>query len=212
MYLNDGVIAYDDRKEIEMQKIARATPFEAASLSRVWQHTQNRNVGILTAHRAGNDVATNNRHNAELAAAIRASGLGYLKVKGRYVENYGTPDAKNVDENSYLVVGKEGDDNGQLKGFLKQQGQKFDQDSVLYKPYDDESAYLIGTNNADFPGYGNEHPVGKWHPNKMAEFHSVLFPGKSFTFEAAMANPRKYEKIGFYKQRSFSARGEESEF
>ena len=65
---------------------------------------------------------------------IRLKGFGFLNVRGRYVENYGTVRARSIDEHGFLVFGS-ADDSGNLKGFLRKYGRKFDQDAVVHKGY-----------------------------------------------------------------------------
>ena len=100
------------------------TLLDESSLGRVLQHTKGRNIGMITAHRGENSAEENNARNKELEGHIRKAGFGFIKVKGRYIENHGTPEARAVDEHSYLVVGKKGDDGGHLLGFWKRHGEK----------------------------------------------------------------------------------------
>ena len=155
------------------------------SLSRIHQHTQNRTIGMVTSDRAGMKPAELESRRKTLEAAIREAGYGYINVKGRYIEGFGTKDAKPVDEHSFLIVGEEGrDQNEELKTFLTSLGMRFGQDSVLYKPYDSESATLIGTNKGGYPGLGVESDIGKWHPNKMSEFQTALRGNRTFMFSS----------------------------
>ena len=155
-----------------------------SSLSRVYSHTKDRNIGMITAHRGENSTEENNERNAELARHIRNAGYGYIKVKGRYVENHGTPQARNVDEDSFLVIGKKGDDKDNLKTFLLKHGEKYNQDSILHKNYNETTAKLYGTKEGSWPGKGKEHNAGEWHPSRAGEFHSVMKGSKTFTFES----------------------------
>jgi len=181
------------------------TGLNESSLSRVFTHTQGRNIGMMTAHRGEHTAEENKQRNHELEGDIRKHGFGFTHVKGRYIENHGTPQARAVDEHSYLIHGKKGDDKGELKNFLTKHGEKYGQDSVLHKAHDSEHAHLIGTREGGFPGKGNTHDVGQWHPNRTGEFHSVMTgrhgKGRTFTFES----------IQFLTPVSFSSR-EEAEF
>jgi hypothetical protein len=177
------------------------TLFNESSLGRVYQHTQGRNIGMITAHRGENSADENKSRNSELEGHIRKAGYGFVKVKGRYIENHGTDKAKAVDEHSYLVIGKKGDDKGQLKGFLKKHGQNYGQDSILHKSHDSEEASLHGTKEGGFPGKDKDHSVGKFHPNRASEFHTAMKGGKTFAFES----------VQFITPLSFFSR-EETEF
>jgi hypothetical protein len=166
------------------------------------QHTQNSNVGIITAHRGTLDAATNKSRNSALAGDIRKAGYGFAHIRGRYIENYGKPDARPVDEHSFLVIGKKGNDSGNLKGTLKHLGKKYDQDSVLHKAHNEPHANLIGTKEGTFPGEGKEHNVGQFHANRFSEFHSMLKDNKKgFTFE-------EWNEFAVYNPITFSSRTE----
>ena len=162
---------------------------DEGSLSRLWKHTTERNIGMLTAYRGRYPVSENKTRNAKLQADIRAAGFGFFRVEGHYIEGYGSAVEKDVKEQSFLVIGEMGNDNGKLKGFLKKWGAKYNQDSVFYKSFDNKGM-LIGTqskdedgNAVDFPGMGKEYMVGDFHPMKMGQFYSKM-KGKPFVFES----------------------------
>ncbi len=162
-------------------------------LSRVLQHTKERNIGMITAHRGVHTPEENKERNELLKADIKDNGYGYKHVKGVYVENHGKADAKPVEEHSFLVIGKKGNDSGALKGFLKKHGTKYDQDSILHKAHDDDDAHLIGTNDTGYPGKDKEANVGKFHPDRAGEFYSKL-KGKDYTFESVEFYEPEYSK------------------
>ena len=162
---------------------------DEASLVRLWQHTQERNIGIITAYRGRYPVSENKKRNAQLQAEIRSAGFGFYKVEGHYIEGYGSEVSKDVKEQAFLVIGDKGNDNGKLKGILKKLGTKYNQDSVLYKSFDGKGM-LIGTqgkdedgNAVEFPGMGNEVSVGDFKPMKVSQFYSRM-KGKPFVFES----------------------------
>jgi hypothetical protein len=163
---------------------AQSVPLEEANLARLHHHIENANIGIITAHRGNLRPHENVARNRELEGHIRKAGYGFFHVDGNYIENYGTPTARTVGERAYLVVGKNGDDHGELKGFLKKHGEAYDQDSVLYKAAGEPEAKLIGTSKREdnWPAYGTEESVGTWHPNRAGEFHSQLHNKKTFQF------------------------------
>lgn len=154
-----------------------------SSLSRIHQHTQDRNIGMITAHRGENTPEQNKAANRELENNIKAAGHGYVKVKGRYLENHGTAQERPVDENSFLVIGKKGDDSGELKNFLLKHGEKHGQDSILHKGHDEPTAKLHGTKEGGWPGKGEEQDVGEFHPNRAGEFHTAMKGKRTFAFE-----------------------------
>jgi hypothetical protein len=176
-----------------------------SSLARIHEHTQNRHIGIFSAQRGEHSAQENERADAALRDDARKHGLGFVRMHGAYTEDKGGPNERQVHERSIMVFGhKEGDDNGHLKGFLLKHGQKYKQDSVLYKPHNEKNAHLIGTKEGAWPGKGEKHDLGPWHPNRTPEFHSVLRhpkSGKTFAFE----------EFRFVNEVSFSSR-KETEF
>lgn len=156
-------------------------------LSRIQAHADNRNMGMITAHRGEYSSKENGERNKELEGKIRAGGYGFVKVRGRYTENYGTKNAKSVDEHSYMILGKKGPDDGALLDFLKQHGSHYKQDSILHKAHNEDTAKLHGTKEGGFPGMGQTHDVGTFHPSRAGEFHSVMKNKKTFAFETIRA-------------------------
>lgn len=163
---------------------------DEASLVRLYQHTVDRNIGIVTAFRGRYTLPENRTRNGKLISDIRAAGFGYYKMQGHYIEGHKTANEKDVHEESYFIIGEKGNDSGKLKGFLKKAGAKYNQDSILYKPFDKKDAVLIGTqatdedgNSVDFPGLGKEVSVGEFKPMKINQFYSKM-RGKTFVFES----------------------------
>ena len=163
-----------------------------SSLSRIYQHTIGRELGIITAFRNRHTKSKNLSRNRTLAGVLRDAGYGYIKLEGHWAEGYGTSKVVDTHEESLLVIGEEY--NSGLKGLLKELGVRFNQDAVLFKPFDSEVAVLIGTSDEDedgneilFPGLGKEITAGKWHPNKVGEFYSKMRSGKTFVFETIIS-------------------------
>lgn len=171
-----------------------------SSLSRIWQHSQERTIGIVTGFRGERSLPENLAVNRKIENEIRAAGLGFVHVQGHYTENIGTPDAKKVVEKSFLVIST-ANDNGKLKGFLKKVA-KFSnpvQDSVLYKEAG-KKAVLIGTSPKNsWPAYGQEAVIGDWRPNKIADFYTKMRGHRSFTFESVEGDPNIFTMA--YKKR-----------
>lgn len=156
-----------------------------SSLGRIFQHSKNSNIAIMTAHRGEFDAKENEKRNRELASLIRANKFGYVPVTGYYVENQGQEDEQKVQEKSFLIISSK-DDGGRLKGFVKKMGAKFNQDSVLYKNADDEDAFLIGTVAGRWPGKDVEHRAGKFVPQKIGMFYTKMRNHRTFVFESVV--------------------------
>lgn len=143
----------------------------------------NRAVGMISAERGHLSPDENEHRSNTLHSELKAAGHKVTPVQGGYVENHGTPQAKEVSERSFLVMHKKtGDDNGAVKNTLTRLGKKYDQDSILHKPHNSDIASFHGTNKAEFPGYGKQVPVGKKQPYKGGQYFTQMPNGKRFTF------------------------------
>lgn len=122
---------------------------DEASLSRILTHLDTRNVGIITAFRGGSAEALeiNRARNRELQTMIRKKGFGYLRLKYQWIENEGTPEEIPVIEESFFVIGSDGDDNGKLKGFLRTTMDTYKQEAAIFKPWDSTTANLMYRND-----------------------------------------------------------------
>ena len=142
---------------------------EMSSLSRVWRHMEKYDAAFISAERDNPQEQTNcmeasspqhkNRlRTRDLKAALLGRGYGVTAVSGNYIEHFETPQAVEVAENSFFVVNLENSQTFMQE--LERLGEYFCQDSVLLVPVD-ENAYLLGTNNNDFPGYGLSVVIGR---------------------------------------------------
>lgn len=141
------------------------------SLNRSVHWLNNRNCAILTAWRGNYNRSENNKRNQELQHALRGFGFGVIRVKGCYPEI-----GKEVDkENSFLVIDLE--DTPDFREIIYEHSERYEQDNFLYKPVDEEKAYLIGTND----NYGKDKVeyIGVLHINKFdAEQYSEIGSGR----------------------------------
>ena len=159
-----------------------------SSLSRLYRHMMNHETAIITAFRNDpsdelkcTDVSevgevegentvqqTNERRNRVLKATLLSLKYGVTKVDGSYIEDFETPAAYEVAEESFFVVNLQDD-----PGFIDQiskLGEKFCQDAVLIVPRGAEGAYLFGTNNSEFPGFGQRIEAGNLSFGREKEF------------------------------------------
>lgn len=160
-----------------------------SSLSRIYKHIQEHDCVVITAFREDTEDAAkctekaiiggeNKERNKDLKAALLGLGYGVTKVDGSYIENYNTEIAKEVKEDSFFCVNLK-DDPSFLEN-MAMLGEKFCQDSILVFPRGGEDSYLLGTNNADFPGYGATEILGDFLGGQEAEFMSRI-KGRPFT-------------------------------
>lgn len=155
---------------------------ESYSLGRVLFHTINSNVAVLTAHKSHLITEQNNIRNEILKQKIKDAGYGYIRIRSN--EQVLDTEARKLNEVSLLVIGLRGRDDGQLLNQAKIWGEEYDQVAILHKFYNSKEGFLHGTSrdSDDWPKYGEAEPVGRFHPNKIAEFYSTLTSGKPFTF------------------------------
>jgi len=128
-----------------------------SSLSRLWKHMKEHDAGTITAYRdkefddSGNIVKTytkkdNKARNKLLFAKLNKYGV--TSVKGAYIENYGSSEAKEVGEAVYFVVDLK--DTGKLEKDLRKLGTMFNQDSILFIPKGENKGFLWGTKNDEY--------------------------------------------------------------
>ena len=116
-----------------------------------------RNCAILSAWRGTYSRKENDKRNKELQQSLRSLGYGVIRVMGCYAE-IGKPIEK---ENSFIAFDLSDTDN--FMENIYNLSEHYDQDCFLYKPIDEETAYLIGTN--DDYGKGKIDLVGYLHIN-----------------------------------------------
>lgn len=106
-----------------------------ASMSRLISHLETNDVAFITSFRHDLTKAENLRRNKQLALDIHNMGLGYIRVKGGYLEEpeADEAEAKTVIEDSYAIIHKPINNKSQDDFFNEMLGLcgKYDQDSVL---------------------------------------------------------------------------------
>ena len=195
-----------------------------ASLSRIWSQALKHQTGTISGFRYAPDcgdgkpytLADNKRRNSILKAKLLKQGFGVTSVKGTYIENYGTPEAREVDEESFFVVDIK--DTGKLKSALIALGTEFEQDSITFAEAG-EAYYLISTNEcpSGYPGSGKigvSAKLGK--PNygkkefadedgevKPAEFFSKI-KNRPFVFRESVQDVHVLSQLSLSEVRSVS--------
>lgn len=166
----------------------RSVELIESGLSRIHKAIKKHDYGIITAYRYAPECGTgepytydqNQKRNSHLLSKLRARGYGVTAIKGSYIENYGSANAREVGENSFFVVDIQ--DSGNLRDDLLKLGEEFEQDSIIFGSAG-ETGSLIGTNNCPtgYPGYHNEVPQGGAVFGKTGEFMSRV-KGRPFVF------------------------------
>lgn len=169
-----------------------------SSLSRLWRHMQDHDSGIITTYRHEEYDKNNkdkivktytkkeNKARNKLLYAKLSQKYDITKVKGSYIENYGSSKAHEVGEMVWFVVDK--NDTRNLEKDLRKLGQEFNQDSILYIPKGGKEGILIGTkkdkysNYYAYPDYGNKKKLLNAIWGKEGEFMTKMH-GRPFYFK-----------------------------
>jgi len=180
------------------------------SLNRVIHHFGRYDTGIITAFRSGlgqhidpktgdafpdamnRQLAINHKNNTTLKLAIRDAGFSFFPVIGHYYE--ATEAGKQlVEEESLFVIDKDGKKN--LREFLENQGRKYNQDSVLFKPAG-SNPVLIGTNDtAGWIQNGEVSALGAEAFNQPADVYSKLHGNRTFHFKSVQVEDHVFDDI-----------------
>ena len=173
-----------------------------SGLSRMRQHMMEHDTALMSAFRSylkdkdGNEIKVTRKQNMKRTSQLKAElGKKYniTVVQGKYIEDYGTPKAKEVGEVTFFVVDQ--DDSGNLEKDIIKAGIDMEQDSVLFIEKGAKNGRLHGTNDADFPGFGEVVPVG--HPvfGKSGEFMTKV-KGRPFVLKEVIITEHKVPQLG----------------
>jgi hypothetical protein len=175
------------------------------------------NVGLITAYRPELTLAENQARDRELRADLYCFGLYH--VRGRYVENYLSPDARPDDVHGYLVIGNS-DDSGNLKGFLRKCGRKYDQDAVIHKGYyRDAELYALKDLRDLGIGEKEKRSLGRFHPDRVGLYYTLMAKRGGSPLPSGLEELQlgpngedylggRWEDIGLWTVKSFFARVE----
>ena len=129
----------------------------------------------------------NREKNKLLKAELLNLKYGVTTVKRVYPEGMNNESS----EESFFVVNRFNDPN--FLNNLLSLAEYFNQDSIYYKPKDKTYGYLIGTNDATYPGYHKKGDESKLKPCSASNFMSRI-GNKAFSFipnNALKVNNRK---------------------
>ena len=174
----------------DFNKYLKDKELNESSLSRIWKHNKEHDAGALTAFRKGAECGEgepyskreNTQRNKSLLAKLKTKGYGVTKLHGSYPEG-----GKTAKEISYFVVDL--NDTGNLEKDLRNLGQEFEQDSILYIPKGaikgDSKAYLIGTNNCEnnWLGMGKKEVFNRGRMGYDSPIYTSKVNGRPFLFE-----------------------------
>jgi hypothetical protein len=130
------------------------------------------NVGLISASRSDLTLEENQRRCVGLWSDIWPR-FGSIDVDVRF-SGHGPLQTQTLTERCYLLLGGRGFDNGNLKGFFRQYGAIHDQRLVLYKPYDERSAYLLGTRDGAVPRRKQIVCVGEFKATRLPDYFRLI--------------------------------------
>ena len=145
-----------------------ASIIKLSTIQRIENFTSGSNVGLISVSRSDLTEDENRRRWVELYAYIWPR-FGSLDVDVCLSE-HGTL----LTERCYLLLGGNYFDNGNLKGFLRQYGAIYDQRLVLYKPYDERSAYLLGTRDGLVHRRKQTVSVGEFKAARLPDYFRLI--------------------------------------
>lgn len=113
------------------------------SPARLWKHINNPDEVVIFVSADRGDSPLNRINYSRLKTMMTSYQLGYFRVKGTYLENPGTPEEREVEENSIGVFVPEEDEDRAL-AFALMLAIRYQQDSIMYVKHG--KAYFIYTN------------------------------------------------------------------
>lgn len=137
----------------------------------------NNTIVVISANRDELDDSENNQQTRKLKQDIESMGYPYTQAYGGYVETDDDGHPVQVKEKSFMLWGKDED---KIKEDAIRLGEKYNQETILYKP-EDGSGHLIGTKSGlDYINYREEQHVGDFVPNSQSEYFTQV---GDFSFE-----------------------------
>ena len=115
----------------------------------------------------------NKRRTRDLSVALLKLGYRLIKIDGTtYYEMNGSDEAVEATETS-LIVFNINDDHDFYANIFRL-SELYNQDCFLFKEKGSNRRYIIGTNNADYPGYGNKVATRWVHENIINEIRNRI--------------------------------------
>ena len=130
------------------------------------------NLGLITAYRPELTPAENEARYQELWTDLYH--FGRYHVRGRYVENYASANARPIGVEACFVFGGS-DDSGNLKGALRKLGRKYEQDAVIHKGYYRDAELHALKDLPDLAMSDKEKKgLGRFHPNHLGLYFTLM--------------------------------------
>lgn len=170
-----------------LRKMAKKTEevraINESSLYRLHSKMQLHDTGVITASKSKYTYKENKQRNLKLLAQLISMRYRVTRVRGGYVENFGTSEAIKVGENSFFV--EDWKDAGRLERDLRKLGEEWEQDSILFIPKGATKTKLWGTTQKQDikPSYGQSDTKETLKLGKANEFYTSI-RNRPFVFES----------------------------
>jgi len=136
-----------------------------------FRSTDPRDDGLPLERRRRLSRRQNLQRTRHLYYFLISPSVSLLPIDGVGIENYGTPDAKEVRELSFLISGDGFRDVVvDIRKRIVEAGKRYGRDFVLFIPKDGEYAEIIGTREGAWPGLDQVVPIAKESFGKGAAF------------------------------------------
>lgn len=148
------------------------------TLSRIYSHFKNEStpVAIISAFRGEYNHNQNVSRQSQLMSMVRSMGYGYIKASGHWIENKGTSEEFDSNEESLIVIGKPGDD--RFESEIIKLIKKFEQEGALYKPIGTTKVCILSST-------GHRTCLGQFRPKILGPGYTKLKGRgeRTFTFD-----------------------------
>ena len=151
-----------------------------ASITRIMQHMDNYDTGIITGYRSNDTYTQNKKRNKFIKIILKQKKYSFINVQAFWIYNINTPLQNIEKEHMFFVINH--NHNSTLCNDLIDIGIKYNQDTILFIEKGG-CAKLIGTNNTNnLLGFRKVLEFkNKIYGNSKNIFH-VIIRNKSFYF------------------------------
>ena len=113
------------------------------AIDKIIAYTSSHDTGAITAYRSNLTNEENQIRNRRLMAKLMLKNYGVSSIKGSYIENNGSSNAKEIAAEIFFVIDLK--NKGNLKNDLANLGEEFGQDSLLLIPKGSDVSYYFKT-------------------------------------------------------------------
>jgi len=165
---------------------------------------QKHDCGTISAYRSEYTHKENQQRNKLLLAKLYLKGYNIIDVLGSYIENFGSKNAVEVKKHTYFVIDTKNYNN--LESDLKEFGELFEQDSIMFIPKNTNKGILIGTSHREtsYPKYNEKiiYPNAVWGKDNM---FMTKVKGRPYSFNESSEITELYKPSGFFGMQGYAS-------